>query len=61
MLSILTVETIQMNSFVNEEDIILVCGICLRIRNSEGTELCCLSTMADLYKLINDSDKLVTF
>ena len=36
---------------------ILVCGTCLKLRHTDGTELCPLSTMANLYKLINESDK----
>ena len=40
---------------------ILACGSCLKIRNSEGSELCPLSTMKDLYELIRDSDKVISF
>ncbi len=40
---------------------ILACGTCLKIRNSEGSNLCPLSTMKDLYELIRNSDKVVTF
>ena len=50
----------QMQEFVNTGGKILACGICLKIRNSEGTELCPLSTMKDLYDMINESDKVVT-
>lgn len=39
---------------------ILACGTCLKIRNSEGSELCPLSTMKDLYELIRDSDKVIS-
>jgi len=53
--------TEQMQSFVNNGGQILACGTCLKIRNSEGTEMCPLSTMSDLYKLIKESDKVVTF
>jgi uncharacterized protein involved in oxidation of intracellular sulfur len=40
---------------------ILACGSCLKLRNSEGSELCPLSTMKDLYELIRDSDKVISF
>ena len=40
---------------------ILACGTCLNLRDKEGTELCPLSTMKDLYELIRDCDKTVTF
>jgi len=50
----------QMKSFVNNGGEILACGTCLKIRNSEGTEMCPLSTMNDLYNLIKESDKVVS-
>lgn len=52
--------TEQMQSFVNNGGKILACGTCLKIRNSEGTEMCPLSTMNDLYQLIKESDKIIT-
>ncbi|MBU8901244.1 MAG: DsrE family protein [Victivallales bacterium] len=52
--------TEQMQSFVDNGGKILACGTCLNIRNSEGSELCPLSTMQDLYNLINDSDKVIS-
>ncbi len=52
--------TEQMQSFVNNGGEILACGTCLKIRNSEGTEMCPLSTMKDLYQLIKESDKIIT-
>lgn len=51
----------QMESFVAAGGEILACGTCLKIRQSEGSELCPLSTMQDLYELIGDSDKIVSF
>ena len=39
----------------------LACGSCLKLRNSEGSEICPLSTLKDQYDLIRDSDKIVTF
>jgi uncharacterized protein involved in oxidation of intracellular sulfur len=38
----------------------LACGSCLKLRNSEGSELCPLSTLKDHYEIVRDSDKLVT-
>ena len=51
----------QMQLFVDNSGKILACGICLKIRNSEGSEMCPLSTMKDLHDLIKDSDRVVTF
>ncbi len=38
----------------------LACGTCLKIRNSEGSEICPLSTLKDHYELVRDSDRLIT-
>ena len=53
--------TSQIKDLVEKGGKILACGTCLKIRNSEGTELCPLSTMKDLYELVRDSDKVVSF
>ena len=53
--------TNQIQSFVDNGGEILACGTCLKIRKSEGSELCPLSSMKDLYDLINDCDKTITF
>jgi len=36
------------------------CGACLKLRESEGTEICPLSTLKDHYEIVRDSDRLVT-
>jgi uncharacterized protein involved in oxidation of intracellular sulfur len=53
--------TDQMRVFVDEGGEILACGTCLKLRRSEGSELCPLSTMGDLYDLISESDRVVSF
>src|SRR3990167_4861296 len=53
--------TEQMQALVDNGGKILACGTCLKIRHSEGTELCPLSTMKDLHEIIKESDKVVTF
>ncbi len=40
---------------------LLACGTCLTLRNRDGSELCPLSTMKDLYELIKNCDKTLTF
>lgn len=50
----------QMQMLVDNGGEIYACGTCLKIRNSEGTELCPMSTMADLYAIIDESDKVVS-
>jgi uncharacterized protein involved in oxidation of intracellular sulfur len=53
--------TEEMRTFINSGGEILACGSCLKIRQSEGSELCPLSTMEDLYNIISESDRVVTF
>ena len=38
----------------------LACGTCLKLRESEGSEICPLSTMKDQYEIIRDADKVIT-
>lgn len=51
----------QAESFLAAGGEILACGTCLKLRDSEGGELCPLSTMRDLHALVRDSDRVVTF
>ena len=53
--------TEEMGLFIKSGGEILACGTCLKIRRSGGTEMCPISTMEDLYRIINESDKVVTF
>ncbi len=39
----------------------LACGACLKLRDSEGSEVCPLSTLKDQYDIVRESDRLVTF
>jgi len=38
----------------------LACGTCLKLRQSDGSELCPLSTLKDHYEIVRDSDKVIT-
>lgn len=51
----------QAKSLLQAGGTIMACGTCLKLRDSKGSEICTLSTMKDLYELIKDSDKVVTF
>lgn len=51
----------QMRSFVESGGVILACGTCLAIRRSEGSEMCPVSTLADLYEIVKESEKIITF
>lgn len=53
--------TEQMRSFVAGGGTILACETCLKVRGSEGTDLCPLSTLKDLHALIKESDRIISF
>ena len=51
----------QAKSFIENNGNIFACGTCLKSRQSEGSQMCPLSTMKDLYELVKESDKVVSF
>jgi uncharacterized protein involved in oxidation of intracellular sulfur len=53
--------TEQMRSLTDGGGRIYACGTCLRMRHSEGSERCPISTMKDLYEMIKESDKVISF
>ena len=40
---------------------IFACGTCIKSREQEGSEMCPISTMKDMYEIVKESDKVVTF
>ena len=53
--------TEQMRSFVDSGGAIAACGSCLKIHQLGGSELCPVSTLADLHALVKENDKIITF
>lgn len=53
--------TSQARTLLDTGGRILACGTCLKLRNSEGSEICPISSMHDLYELIDTSDRIVSF
>ena len=51
----------QADSFMESKGQILACGTCLKSRKKEGSKVCPISTMNDLLKLVEESDKVLTF
>lgn len=51
----------QAKSFLNNGGKIFACGTCLKSRESKGSGTCPISTMKDLYDLIKESDKILSF
>jgi uncharacterized protein involved in oxidation of intracellular sulfur len=51
----------QAEKFLQDGGKILACGTCIKSRNQQGSEMCPISTMKDMYELIKESEKVVTF
>lgn len=51
----------EAEKLVSAGGIILACGTCLKLRNKQGSAICPLSTLKDLYALVKESDKVVCF
>ncbi|MGD6853026.1 MAG: DsrE family protein [Candidatus Bathyarchaeia archaeon] len=51
----------QLRSFIESKGELLACGTCLKARQKESSEVCPISTMKDLLRLVGESDKLLTF
>ena len=51
----------QLQAFVAAGGEVLACGTCLKSRGREGSEACPLPTMVDCLKVVEWSDKMVTF
>jgi uncharacterized protein involved in oxidation of intracellular sulfur len=51
----------QAQKVLNAGGQFLACGTCLKLRKSEGSEICPLSTLKDHYAIVRDSDKVLTF
>lgn len=51
----------QAREFLENGGKILACGTCIKSREQEGSEMCPISTMKDMYEIIKESEKVVTF
>ena len=51
----------KVKDFTNLEGQILACGSCLESRSQSGGAACSVSTMTDLLRLVEESDKVLTF
>ena len=51
----------QTEKFLEKKGKILACGTCLKSRNKEGSEVCPISSMADLMQIVEESDKIISF
>lgn len=51
----------MMETFSNNKGNIFACGTCLQLRKTEGTKLCPVSTLGDLYAIIKSNEIVLTF
>ena len=51
----------QAQKVLNAGGQFLACGTCLKLRQTKGSEICPLSTLKDLYEILRDSDRVLTF
>ena len=51
----------QTQAFAQSGGRIYACGSCIKSREQEGSEMCPISTMKDMYDIVKESDKVVTF
>ncbi len=51
----------EMRKFSDAGGIIHFCSVCIRIRLSDDFEMYPASSMSDLYEIIAESDKILTF
>ncbi len=50
-----------MEKFSDTGGKILACGTCLKSRNNEGSKLCPVSSLSDLYKIIKTNEIILSF
>ena len=51
----------QAEKYLSSGGKLYACGTCLKQRNSTGSNLCPVSTMKDMYRIVAESDKVLTF
>ncbi len=51
----------QADKFLNSGGEIYACGSCIKSREQESSLMCPISTMKDMYDIVKESDKVVTF
>ncbi len=51
----------QADKFLKSSGKIYACGTCIKSREQQSSEMCPISTMKDMYEIIEGSDRVVTF
>ncbi len=51
----------KIDEYVKAKGEILTCGSCVKLREQKESKVCSISTMKDLLKLVEESDKVLIF
>lgn len=51
----------QADGFLKAGGLIYACGSCIKSREQQSSEMCPLSTLKDMYEIVKESDRVVTF
>ena len=51
----------QAHYFMKNGGIIFACGTCVKLRKFKNSKMCPMSTMEDLYNIVLESDKILSF
>jgi uncharacterized protein involved in oxidation of intracellular sulfur len=51
----------QAKKFLQAGGMILACGTCIKSREQKENILCPINSMKDLYEIVKESDKVITF
>lgn len=51
----------QAEKFMHSGGKVYACGTCIKFRHNKESEMCPISTMKDLYEIVQESDKVLTF
>jgi uncharacterized protein involved in oxidation of intracellular sulfur len=51
----------KVDEYKKMKGVVRACGTCLEIRGQKGSKVCPVSTMTDLLKMVEESDKVLVF
>lgn len=51
----------QVDKFLGAGGLMYACGTCLSMRDKDGITLCPVSTMTDMLKIVEESEKILVF
>ena len=51
----------EADKFLKSGGKVFACGSCIKPRNQKGSEMCPINTIKDMYEIIKESNKVVTF